>query len=93
MSAVILGERVGHYVVFRDADDRRHAVRLTTILAASDADDDHCSTVLTLPGGRSVLVDVALDSVLTWLISPEARALRQDAHAADDTEAPDTPRR
>ena len=67
MADLVLGTRVGGYVVLTDADGRRHALRAGSILAASDVDDSQSSTCLLLHGGRVLLVLACLDDVLTWL--------------------------
>ena len=64
--AMTAAERVGGFVVFRDEEGMRHAVRLGAVMAASDADCDHGATVVHLTGNRTVLVASDLDEVLGW---------------------------
>lgn len=44
------GVRVGHFIVMTDQDGLRHAVKLGSVLAASDRDECQDETVLQLPG-------------------------------------------
>lgn len=60
------GQRVGAFVVFADENGLRHAVRLGSVLALSDGDERQDTTVMQLPGGRAVLIQVPLDEVLDW---------------------------
>jgi len=66
----ISGQRVGGYLVFRDGDGLRHAVRVGTVLALSDADESQTSTVVQLPGGRALMVGIPMDEILGWLDRP-----------------------
>ena len=66
MQAVVGGDRCGPFIVFRDEDGLRHAVRLASVLAVSDADCDQAATVFQLPGGRSIIVHASLDEALSW---------------------------
>lgn len=62
-----VAERAGAFVVFSDDDGVRHAVRATSVIAASDADSSRETTVLQLQGGRFVAVRAPLEEVLGWL--------------------------
>ena len=64
---MIAAERIGAFLVFRDQDGLRHAVKLTAVLSVSDGDCDACSSVLQLTGNRTVVVQSSLDEVLGWL--------------------------
>ena len=66
MTNVITGMRTGAFIVFTDDEGLRHAVRLGTVLALSDADSAQDATVMQLPGGRCVLIRAPLDEVLLW---------------------------
>ena len=68
MSMIISGERVGSFIVLKDDDGMRHAVRLGAVLAMSDGIDGLGTTIIQLPGNRTVLVHASLDEVLTWFI-------------------------
>ena len=61
------GQRVAGYLVLRDAEGRRHALRATTILGVSELDDAGDECLLVLPGGRLLRVHKSLDAVLSWL--------------------------
>jgi hypothetical protein len=63
---IVAGRRIGPFVVFVDGDCRRHAVRLASVLAISDADEQQEATVMQLPGGRAIQIYATLDEVLTW---------------------------
>jgi hypothetical protein len=64
---LVAGERLGAFIVLRDEDGGRHAIRLGAVLAVSDADCDQGSTVLQLAGNRNVLILAPMDEVLRWL--------------------------
>lgn len=66
MADLVSGERFGPFIVFRDSDGLRHAVRLGTVLAISDAGDQQGMTWLSLPGGRQIIVHASLEDVLQW---------------------------
>lgn len=66
MTTISMGQRVGAFVVLVDEGGTRHAVRLSTILAISDADEHKMSSVLQVPGNRRIIVDVGFDEVLRW---------------------------
>jgi len=61
------GGRKGRVIVLRDADGRRHAIRPGAIQAASEGDDGGMTTILTLPGGRMLIIDEPLDEVIDWM--------------------------
>ncbi len=63
---LVSAERIGAFILFRDEDGLRHAVRLGAVMAASDADCDQGATVVHLTGNRTVLVASGLDEVLRW---------------------------
>jgi hypothetical protein len=64
---IAVGARIGAYLVLVDTEGLRHAVRVGSVLAASDADSNQDLTVLQLPAGRCILVRVSLEHVLAWL--------------------------
>ena len=66
MSLAALGRRVGAFVLFADGDGLRHAIRLHGVLALSDADDLHETTMIVMPGGRVVMIREPFDEVLEW---------------------------
>ena len=66
MNEVITGTRMGAFVLFVDSDGLRHAVRLGSVLALSDADSCQDTTVMQMPGGRAVLIRASLEEVVGW---------------------------
>ncbi len=66
MAEFVSGERVGPFIVFRDSDGLRHAVRLGAVLAISDADDQQGMTWLSISGRRQVIIHAPLEDVLRW---------------------------
>jgi hypothetical protein len=66
MAEVTTGQRVGGFVVFRDEDGLRHAVRQGAILAISDADETGSITAVQLTGNRTAVVRQGFDQVLGW---------------------------
>jgi hypothetical protein len=63
---LVAGERLGPFVVFRDADGNRHAVRHGAIMAISETDDAIGSTIVQLTGQRTALVHQTFEQVLSW---------------------------
>ncbi|HEY8614548.1 MAG TPA: hypothetical protein VIL69_25070 [Roseomonas sp.] len=59
------GTRIGRYLVLRDVDGRRHALSAGAVHAACEEDDGE--TVLFLPSGRALRIDVPLAILLGWL--------------------------
>ncbi len=66
MVDIISGQRVGGFLVLRDDEGLRHAVKAGAVLALSDADDAGDATVMHLTGGRVVVVRRSIDEVLAW---------------------------
>lgn len=66
MSAAVTGMRVGAFVILIDDEGLRHAVRLGSVLALSDADNCQDTAVMQMPGGRTVLIRASLEEVLQW---------------------------
>lgn len=58
------GERVGRFVVLRDQDGCLHAVAAGTVGAMRETDD---GTLLLMSGGRMLVVNQAMRTVLGWL--------------------------
>lgn len=56
-------ERSGAWVLMRDHDGRRHGFRVHAIQGVSDLDIDQTSTILTVSGGRQIVVDAPLEEV------------------------------
>ena len=67
MTTLLRGERAGPFLVFTDQDGLRHAVRLTAVLALSDADPAQDGTLVQLAGQRALVVAVPLEEALGWL--------------------------
>lgn len=72
MVGAVSGVRRGPLVIFTDLDGGRHAVRVSAVIAVSDADQARDSALLQLPGNRAVLVQMPLDAVLDWFIEVSA---------------------
>ncbi len=68
MAEILSGGRVGGYIVIKDEDGLRHAVRPGAVLALSDSDETGESTVMTMPGNRVVMIRRGLDEVLNWFL-------------------------
>lgn len=66
MSDLTLGMRCGPFVILKDEEGLRHAVRQAAILAISDTDDTSSSTVIQLAGNRTSVIRCSLDRVLEW---------------------------
>lgn len=66
MSAAVTGMRVGAFIVLTDDEGLRHAVRLGSVIALSDADSSQDTAVMQMPGGRTVLIRAPLEEVLQW---------------------------
>ncbi len=64
MADILSGVRVGPFVVFKDADGMRHAVRQGAILAISECEGGVVTIQMT--GSRVALVRQAFERVLTW---------------------------
>lgn len=60
------GDRVGRFVILRDAEGRLHAVAATAVAAVCEEDG---ATILLLPGGRLIRVERGLETVLGWLVA------------------------
>jgi hypothetical protein len=61
---ILSGVRVGPFIVFKDADGMRHAVRHGAILSISEGEGDVVS--ITMTGSRTALVRQAFERVLAW---------------------------
>ncbi len=64
MPDILSGVRVGPFIVFKDADGMRHAVRHGAILSISEGEGDVVS--ITMTGSRTALVRQAFERVLAW---------------------------
>jgi len=65
------GDRLGSYIVFRDAEGRRHAVRQTAVLGVHETDE--MQTAVSLPGGRIALLPERFGTVIEWLAAHHPR--------------------
>jgi hypothetical protein len=65
MADLVSGIRLGPFVVFRDENCHRHAVRLGAILAISETDQDLVTIQMTV--SRTATVRQAFDRVPAWL--------------------------
>lgn len=63
---IVHGERCGPFVLLRDVQGRRHALRGNAIVGMSETDEIADETVLTIQGGRSLIVRASLDEVIAW---------------------------
>jgi hypothetical protein len=61
------GDRVGRFVLIRDADGRWHALSMQAVYAISDLDD---GCALALPGGKLLRLMHPMGTVLAWLTGP-----------------------
>ena len=61
---IVSAVRAGPFIVFKNAEGMRHAVRHGAVLASSETDDD--LTTLQMIGSRSALVRQTFDKVLVW---------------------------
>lgn len=66
MPDLVTGCRVGGFVLFKDEDGLRHAVRAAGVLALSDGDHNSDVTIMLMPGNRAVVIRQSLDEVLSW---------------------------
>ena len=66
MPDLVTGQRVGSFVLFKDDDGLRHAVRATGVLALSDGDHHGDITIMQMPGNRAVVIRRSLEEVLSW---------------------------
>jgi hypothetical protein len=66
LHAAVSGGRFGSFVVFVDGEGLRHAVRSGSVLALSDGDEAQDTTIMQLPGGRTVRILTPLEEVLRW---------------------------
>ncbi len=64
MADIVSAIRLGPFVVFRDENGHRHAVRQGAILAISEGEGD--VTTLQMTGSRTAAVRQAFDRVLAW---------------------------
>ena len=64
VTELLSGLRSGPFVVFRDEDGLRHAVRHGAIVTISEADQDLVTIQMT--GSRTATVRVAFERVLSW---------------------------
>ena len=64
MADISSGMRLGPFIVFKDDDGHRHAVRHGAIMSISESDGD--IVTITMTGSRTALVRQAFDRVLSW---------------------------
>ncbi len=64
MTELMSGVRIGPWVVFRDQEGMRHAVKQGAILTISETDQDLVTIQMT--GSRTATVRQAFDRVLAW---------------------------
>jgi hypothetical protein len=67
MADLLKGTRLGPWVIFRDEDGLRHAVRHSAILSVSDADETGSSTSILMSGNRLALVRRCFEEVFAWV--------------------------
>lgn len=63
---MIQAERNGPFVVLRDVEGRRHALRANAIIGISEADEVGDESVLAIQGGRLLLVNASVDEIVGW---------------------------
>ena len=62
----------GHFICVRDIQGIRHALRLSSVTAIRDADEDQTETMIVVNGGRaSILVPYSMESVLEEVIEAD----------------------
>lgn len=67
--------KLGSFICITDVQGFRHAVRLTSISAVRDADEDRTETLISFNGGRDVvLVPCAMDELVGALFEPSTPA-------------------
>ncbi|KAA0686188.1 MULTISPECIES: hypothetical protein [Alphaproteobacteria] len=66
MSDMTDGQRVAGFILLKDVDGKRHAVRPGAFQALSDADEDGDETIAQIGFSRQVRILRPLDEVLTW---------------------------
>ena len=64
MADILSGVRIGPFVVFKDENGLRHAVRQGAIMSISECDGDMVTIQMT--GSRTALVRQAFERVITW---------------------------
>lgn len=67
MADIVSGERAGPFLLLRDDEGRRHAIRASCLLALSDAGEDGGVTAVQLSGGRTMTIRADFSDVLAWL--------------------------
>ncbi len=67
MADMLCGCRIGPWIVFRDEEGLRHAVRQTAVLTSSEADEFGGTSAITMAGGRRAVVRQTFDIVPGWL--------------------------
>lgn len=63
-------ERTGAWILMRDQDGRRHGWKVHSIQGISDADIDQTSTIISVSGGRHVVVEASLEEVAETIAIP-----------------------
>lgn len=61
------GGRVGGFVIFRDDEGLRHAIRIGAIQALSDIADADGATLIQVAGKGGAIIRTSLEEVLSWL--------------------------
>jgi hypothetical protein len=64
MADLLSGVRLGPFIVFKDENGLRHAVRQGAVLAISEMDEG--AVTIQMTGGRAALVRQAFERVLRW---------------------------
>jgi len=67
MADLLKGTRLGPWVLFRDENGLRHAVRSSAILSVSDTDETGSSTAVQMTGNRLAVVRRAFEEVFSWV--------------------------
>lgn len=67
MADLINGERIGTYLVFKDEDGLRHAIRSSAVLAFSESLEGADLTIMQMSGNRAIVIRRPLEIVLSWL--------------------------
>ncbi|MBC7953298.1 MAG: hypothetical protein H7Z12_15940 [Rhodospirillaceae bacterium] len=71
---MIYPRRAGGFLIVKDVQGHRHAIRLGAVSAICDADEDGAETVITLYGGRNaVKVAHSFEAVTDEILEPAPR--------------------
>ena len=68
----------GTFICVTDIQGFRHALRLSSVTAIRDADEDRTETLIVINGGRaSILVPYSMESILDEVVEGDPTMARQ----------------